>query len=538
MARKKMVPAPPVLTRSERVAADVAALLRARNGLIWVVTREESRVRKYLIEAAAAAGYLAHSWDIAQGFTGIDGKVETDRGQGDPDGALDYIRERRGERGVWIMCDLPVWLTPPIGAVTLRRLRNLASWLPSQPREHAQSVIVLSPVAEVPPELANSATVIEWPMPDRDEIAALLDASVSSLPDELQRTAAPGETRDFAIDAAVGLSGDEAQSTFARSLVQLRRIDPAVIAAEKKRVVAKAGVLEWVDPIPGGLDSVGGLDNLKSWLLSRAAAYTPEARAYGLRAPKGALLVGVPGCGKSLTAKAIATAWGVPLLRLDLGGLKSKFVGESEGNLRRALGVAEALGRCVVWVDEIEKALAGSTGEQGDGGVGADALATILSWMQERQGEAFVIATANNAETLPPELLRKGRFDDVFWIDLPTSAEREAVLSAALRSHGRDPLTVDVRDVADSTDTFSGAEIAALVPEAMFAAFGDGGRELTTEDLLSAAMQVVPMARTSAEKITRLRETWNGRARPATRADAVVSVGVRTVSDVRQLDIA
>lgn len=528
------------MSKSQAVATDVAALLRARNPLLWIVTREEQRVEKYLFEAAGAAGYLARTWDIAAGVTGLDGRLDREFDGSDPDDIMKAIGERKGtegnpNRGVWIMRDLPVWLAPPVGSVTLRRLRNLARELPSKERWSAQAIVVISPTADVPPELANHATVIEWPLPDREEIAALLDATVASLPEELQKTAVNGK-RDAAIDAAVGLSGEEAQACFARSLVQTRKVDPATVAQEKQRVIAREKVLEWFDPLPGGLDAVGGLDNLKAWLVSRASAYSPRARAYGLPAPKGALLVGVPGCGKSLTAKAIATAWGVPLLRLDLGALKSKFVGESEGNLRKALRVIEAIGRCVVWLDEIEKALAGSTGEAGDGGVSADALGAILSWMQDRSGEAFVIATANNAEKLPPELLRKGRFDEMWWIDLPNQVERAAIMGASLKAHGRnaDTIGVDLTAVACATDTFTGAEIAALVPDALFAAFADEGREPTTDDLLMAAKVVVPLAKTADDKISKLREFWAGRARPAT--SALVSAATPS-GNARALDL-
>lgn len=524
--------------KSQEVAMDVAALLRARNPLLWIVTREEARVEKYLFEAAAASKYLARTWDIAQGFADISGKplAPYNNAEGDPDAALTLISERSGERGVWIMRDLPAWLSPPVGLITLRRLRNLARSLPSQPRENAQAVIVISPSNVVPDELANHATVIEWPLPDREEIAALLDATVATLPAELQPKAVNG-SRDAVIDAAVGLSGEEAQATFARSLVSTKKVDPAVVAAEKKRVVGREKVLEWFDPLPGGLEAVGGLDNLKTWLASRATAYSPAARAYGLPAPKGALLVGVPGCGKSLTAKAIATQFGVPLLRLDLGALKSKFVGESEGNLRKALGVIEAIGRCVVWLDEIEKALDGATSGSADGGVSADALGAILSWMQDRQGEAFVIATANNAEKLPPELLRKGRFDEVWWVDLPNYDERSSIINAALKAHGRDNAKtgrVNPHAIAGATELFTGAEIAALVPDALFASFNDGAREVTTDDLLTAAGNVVPLAKTASEKITRLREFWTGRARPATSATIEISV---QGSDARVLDL-
>ena len=523
-------------TRGQIVAADVSALLRARNPLIWIVTREEARVEALLIEAAAAAGYVPRTWDVAQGVMDISGKQDNAmRDTSGPDAALTLIGSRADgkERGAWIMRDLPEWLDGAIGFTTKRQLRNLARSLPGAPRESAQAIIILSPKSEVPAELAGHATVIDWPMPDRAEIAAILDAAIEGLPDDLRESAAPNGQRDAAIDAAVGLSGEEAQACYSRSLVQLRKIDPALVASEKKRVVSRERVLEWYDPIKGGLDAVGGLDNLKGWLNTRKTAYSPAARAYGLPAPKGAMLVGVPGCGKSLTAKAIATAWGVPLLKVDLGALKSKFVGDSEANLRKVFKLVEAIGRCVVWFDEIEKALEGATSGSADGGVSADALGAVLTWMQERQGESFVIATANKAEGLPPELLRKGRFDEVWFIDLPTTNERAAVLSAALREYGRGDVKVNAAAVAKATEGFTGSEIAALVPDALFSAFNDDAREITTKDLTDAAKTVVPLSVTAAEKITALRNWASTRARRASALEADTG----KASKVRALDL-
>lgn len=509
-------------TRSQQVAADCTALLRARNPLLWVVTREEARVEQYLAEAAAAAGYIPYTWDVVQGPRDLSGN-ELRAGSGDPGEMLTVIGARAvsgSERSAWIMRDLAPWLRDLPGAVPLRTLRNLARSLPAAPRERAQAIIVLSASGDLPPELSTSATVIEWPLPDRVEIGDILSASVEALPEDVRKSALPNGARAAAIDATIGLSGEEAQACYAKSLVQSRKIIPAAVAAEKKRVIARERVLEYYDPIPGGLDAVGGLENLKAWLISRAAAYSPAARAYGLPAPRGALLVGISGCGKSLTAKAVATAWGVPLLRLDLGALKSKFVGESEGNLRRALRTVEAMGRCVVWIDEVEKALQGATSGSADGGVSADALGAILSWMQERSGESFVIATANDIEALPPEFLRKGRFDEVWWVDLPNAKEREAILLATLASHGRNMSPGgDFQRVAAACDRFTGAEIAAIVPDAMFAAFADGAREVSAKDLLAASKTVVPLADTASEKITRMRAWAQGRARFASRPE-------------------
>lgn len=502
-------------TRSEIVAADVSALLRSRNPLLWIVTREEARVEGYLVEAAAAAGYVPRMWDVAQGVTDLAG-LSSDYGYRDPDAMLLFVDESGvgRERCVWIMRDLAPWLVAPIGITTCRRLRNLARKLPSLDRTGAQAIIVMSTTAEIPPELSGQATIIEWPMPDREEIGAILESTIEGQPAD--KCEPLNGSRDSAIDAAMGLSGEEAAACYAKSIVMCRRIDSQMVAQEKKRTIAGIDGLEWFDPLPGGLDAVGGLDNLKAWLVSRRTAYSPEARAYGLPAPKGAMLVGIPGCGKSLTAKAVATAWGVPLLRLDLNAIKSKFVGDSEGKLRRVFRVIEAVGRCVVWLDEIEKALAGATDGSADGGVSSDALGTFLSWMQDRKGEAFVLATANDVSKLPPELMRKGRFDEVWFVDLPTLSEREDVLRASLASHGRGDSVIDAVEVAHQTDSFTGAEIAALVPDAMYLAFADNAREITTGDLLAAASTVVPLAKTASVKIDALREWAVGRARPAT----------------------
>lgn len=526
--------------------ADITALVRARTPLLWIVTREEARVEGCLFEAVGAAGYLARTWDIAQGFRSIAGDAIQGAEQGPEQGlatiqALASAKANGGNnRYAWIMRDLHPFLSGPIGITTCRTLRNLARALPSSARESAQAVIVITPSAVVPEELQGHATVINWPLPDREEIAGMFDAALAILPEAdqdgkpVRALAVEGSPREAGIDAAVGLTGAEAQQCFAKSLVSLRRIDAAAVSQEKRRVIAREKVLEWFEPLKGGIDAVGGLDLLKGWLKSRSSAYSLEARAYGLPSPKGALLVGVPGCGKSLTAKAIATAWGVPLLRLDLGALKSKFVGESEGNLRKAFEVIEALGRCVVWLDEIEKALAGATEGGADGGVSTDALGAILSWMQERQGEAFVIATANDVSKLPPELLRKGRFDEVWFVDLPTMSERTSILRAALKAHGREEsAALDAELAAMSCEGFTGAEIAALVPDALFAGFADGARPITHNDLKTAAASVVPLAITAKEKIQALRD-W---AKTKARAASSPELATAAASQGRMIDL-
>jgi MoxR-like ATPase len=522
------------MTRGAKAGADVTALLRARNTLLWLVSREETRVERALAESAATAGYAIRYWDCATGITDADGKpVRNDQ---DPNMALDYIRDSR-ERAVFVLRDLHKWLDP----IVLRKVRSLARALQSAPRSEARAIVVLTPSAEVPPELSGHAIVLDWPLPDRAEVAKILDDTIAALPPELALTAAPNGQRDAAIDASVGLSAEEIANTFARSLVLSRKIDPVLVANEKKRVIAREKVLTWYDPDPRGLDAVGGNDVLKRWLTQRKLAFGPKARAYGLEAPRGVFLVGIPGCGKSLTAKSIATAYGMPLLRLDMGALQSKYVGESQQNIRKALATAEAVAPCVLWADEIEKALAGSQGAQGDGGVSADALGTLLSWMQERAGAVFVVATANDVRALPPELLRKGRFDEIFFVDLPTLSERAAILQVALDQAGKRSTTwatsgtgepIDVAAVARATAGFAGAEIAAIVPDAMFVAFADGERQITTADLVEAASHVVPLGKTAAEKIEALRAWAKGRARPASTPEAEVTAGASRALDL------
>lgn len=542
------------LSKGQKAATDVSALIRARNPVIWIVSREEARVEAFLAEAAGSAGYDFRVWDVARGVANLDGTKDKSFDSTDPGDVLDVIRGRaeldeykavKKARCVWVMRDLPTWLAGPGGATTQRRLRNLARILPGVPREQAQTIIVLSPSGDVPPELAGHTTVIEWPLPDRSEIADVLNAAINALPEfendkegrpdpsrPLRSLAAPNGIHDAAIDAAIGLTAEEAAGCYARSLVQTKKIDPTLIANEKRRVIAREGLLEWIDPVVGGLDAVGGLEHLKTWLRARSSAYSAKAREYGLPAPKGVFVVGVSGCGKSLLAKATATAWGVPLLKFDLGALKSKFVGESEAKIRKAFKVIEVIGRCVLWIDEIEKSLQGATSGSSDGGVSSDALGALLTWMQERTSEAFVIATANDVSSLPPELLRKGRFDELWFVDTPNAEERRAVLAAALRAHGRGQVEIDLAAVAERCDTFTGAEIAAIVPDALFSAFAEDAREITTADLIAAAATVTPLAETAKEKIKALRDWARDRARPATRATAA-----ETRVAVRALDI-
>ena len=508
------------MAKSMQVTRDVAALLRSKV-LVWIVTKEEARVERYLVEAAASASYATRTWDICQGICDMGGKkLEEFKDCEEPMAAMNMIearsRDPMADRCVWIMRDLAPSLMGPMGMTPLRRLRNLMRVLPITPNETAQGLVVLSSATVPPPELEGDAVLVNWPLPDAEEVGEIMQGALDVIPDEKFREAATPKNGDWerAVEAAIGLNGISIQATFGKSLVQKRRIDPELVATEKKRLIKGAG-LEWIDPIPGGLEAVGGLKVLKDWLIVREAAFTPAARAYGLPKPKGALLFGVQGCGKTLTAKAISTAWKRPLIKADLGAMKGKYVGQSEENIRDKFRTIEAIGPCVLLCDEIEKTLAGATQGAADGGTSSDQLGFLLGWMQDNQSGAFVLATANNPEALPPELVRKGRFDEVWFIDLPTFTERVGVLMAALRKYGRNDEMIDLDTVAKATRGFTGSEIESLVPEAMFAAFNDSQRPITTEDLLAAAGKITPLSRTYKERIEKLREWARGRARNA-----------------------
>jgi len=525
----------PTETASQKTILHITHLIRARAALLWVVTPEEKRAEKGIARAAAAAssggGYAFRTWDCVRGIRDLSDNtlVVGDDKILQPDRALDEVRKRR-ERAVWVMRDLPLFFAAPN---VRRAARGLARDLPTDSRKEARTVIILSPSDEVPAELKDSAIVIKWPLPDRAEIGALLDETL--VHNEI--TLSPVE-RDAAIEAAIGLTSESAAICYAKCLVEHKTIVPSAVAVEKRRVVNAARGVEWTDPDPRGLDAIGGLDNLKSWLIIRKSGFSAEAREFGVPLPKGVFLFGVSGTGKSLTAKAVATAFGCPLLKLDLGATQSKFVGESQQNIRNALAIADTVGLCVLWIDEIEKALAGAQSSN-DGGVSADALGTLLGWMQDRKGQSFVIATANDVTKLPPELLRKQRWDELFFIDLPTAAERRAILHVALKKYGRDPgkvITLEA-ELLRVTERFSGAEIDALVPPALFAAFADGKRELRCADLITAAKETVPLADTAKDKLDHLREWAKGRARRASSGEVTApNSGAREIDLDEDLD--
>jgi len=322
------------------------------------------------------------------------------------------------------------------------------------------------------------------------------------------------EERERVIDAAVGLTANEAENVFARSLVERKKFDVDIILTEKEQIIRKSGILEYYRQ-DESMGDVGGLEVLKEWVRKRGHAAGQKAREFGLPAPRGILMLGVQGCGKSLSCKAVAAQLELPLLRLDVGKVFGGFVGQSEENMRRAIRMAESVAPAVLWLDELEKGFAGTQSSGiSDGGTTARVFASFVTWLQEKKAAVFVVATANRIEDLPPELLRKGRFDEIFFVDLPQEVERREIFEIHLRKRMRRPEDFRVEELARVTDGFSGAEIEQAIVSALYDAF-DGGRDICTEDLLATVRSSVPLSRTMREQIADLREWAATRARNA-----------------------
>lgn len=506
--------------------------LRERNHLIQITTHEEGRIGAILASAAGAEKYQVRFWDCATGAYDLEGKEIVIGGPGKPKtlpaAVFDKIRAA-DERAVWILHDLHDWMRDP---TVVRGLKSLARDLQKDMNKAVLRIIIMVGNAdETPANLRNSVVKWDLPLPKQDELGELLGdvLEMGRKPEETSQQARwrflgtddPEELRrttDAVLGAALGLTAADASNAFSKSITRTKRVDPGIVAAEKKRIVDREKGVTWYKPDPRGLAALGGLDLLKKWFLEKVASLSPDAKEYGLIPPKAVLLAGPPGTGKSATSKAIATVFGVPLVRLDLAALKGGTVGASETNIRGTLKMLEAIAPCCVWVDEIDAALSGATSEHtGDSGVAKDQMGTLLTWLQEHEGFIFLIATTNNPSRLPPELTRAGRFNATFFCDLPNTTERVEVLKVALAALPvpRDPERFDLLAVARATPGFSGAELAELPSSALDKAFLDGKREPTTADLLRVAGETIPVSRSAADRLKELRDWASTKARPA-----------------------
>ena len=493
------------VARQTRLVEDdesrLEVLIRASFPLVCVLSFEEDRV---LASVRSIARRLSEErkrprrlyvWSASRGLRNDEDQLIKEDTLEDPTAALVHVIENP-EDCIYVFLDLHRHYSP----ITTRLIRDAARAV----RTTRKSVLFLSPFYQVPDELQKEVALSIFQLPDRQGLEEVLGIVVAELEQEGKPVDLSTEDRTALLRAATGLTVNEAELALRSAAAELGGLTPKAIrkvAESKTQVIRKSGILEYYDK-PESFDAVGGLGNLLAWFNTRAPAFAQTARYAGLPMPKGVLLVGVPGCGKSLSARALAGAWGVPLVRLDVGRIFGSYIGQSEANLRMAIQTAEAVSPCILWIDEVEKGFSGVRG-QGGGGVATRVFGTFLNWLQDKRSPVFVVATANDLSGIPPEFLRQGRFDDIFFVGLPSPEERQAIFRIHLSRRRRSPESFDLAELVKATDGFSGAEIEQVVIGGLYRAF-EMNRELETGDLLAAAKETYPLSRSRSREISSL----------------------------------
>ncbi|MBW4495255.1 MAG: AAA family ATPase [Oscillatoria princeps RMCB-10] len=483
-------------------------LIQAQYPLIYLVTSEEERAEQAIASIAQSKPQQRiFIWTVTHGIVEYgQPRTTTQHNTVSPEAAIEWVI-RQKEPGLFIFKDLHAFIDAP---VTNRWLRDaIASFKGTQ-----KTVIIMSPVQQVPIELEKEVVVLDFPLPSMAELNQVLSTQLADNRNRRLTT----DAREKLLKAALGLTRDEAEKVYRKAQVTNGRLTEAevdIVLSEKKQLIRRNGILEYIEE-DETIDSVGGLEELKRWLKQRSNAFTERAREYGLPQPKGMLILGVPGCGKSLIAKTTARLWGLPLLRLDMGRVyDGSMVGRSEANLRNALKTAESISPVILFIDELDKAFAGSAGSaDSDGGTSSRIFGSFLTWMQDKKSPVFVMATANRVERLPGEFLRKGRFDEIFFVDLPVSEERQDIFKIHLGKRRRDIARFDIEQLAKVSEGFSGAEIEQAIIASMYDAFAQE-REFTQLDIIAAIKSTLPLSKTMTEQVTALRDWARQRARPA-----------------------
>ena len=527
---------------AERFQSELQSLVQARCPLVHINTHEEDRCLRAIRQLAKRLDFHIIVWSTSRGCYALEPATAAQAmGQrlADLTAAVEFFeaqataRDRHPGGYVFILLDPYPYLAESAGInpIYRRRLRDFA--INIRTKGYHASCLLISPGAKLPSELEKEVTIIDFPLPDRAEIASYL----KRFAERLAKQKAIKVERDPAlvdklVDASLGLTLMEIDGALARAVVEdltLSDADVESIFRQKQQIIRKSGVLEYIDTRTLSLAEIGGLGIFKEWLRVRAHALSPRARAFGIEPPRGVLVTGIPGCGKSWSAKCVAASWRLPLIRLDMGKVYSALVGSSEEHMREAIGTTEAIAPCVLWIDEIEKGLPHPRGYIGDSGVSLRVLGKFLTWMQEKTAPVFVFATANQIDLLPPEVLRKGRFDDVFFVDLPTEEERREIIAIHLARVKRDPARFDLDELTGMSGpeflgdglSLTGAEIAAWVNEALIRAFDRGEAELSIEDFRTVAKHTVPLAQMRREEIRAMREWAAGHAVAASSRVAV-----------------
>jgi SpoVK/Ycf46/Vps4 family AAA+-type ATPase len=477
-------------------------LLAAKTPLVFVVTWEEERLQKLLrdlVDQVFSNPAPVLVWTCTEGVRDLtDGQVVA--GTEDPVDALDFVCHLE-KTGIFLFKDLHSHFSRP---EVVRKLRDTYEELKSS----YKTLFASSPRLTIPPDLQKSVAVLELPLPTTDAIRAIFGEVRRGFPKvEIGEEGAI----DAYVKGAAGLTSDEARRAFRKVLVGRRKLDEDALEAlytEKRQIIRKSGVLDFIPPRIR-IDHVGGLGRLKEWLRLRQRFFTSEAREFGISEPKGVLLTGVSGCGKSLCVQAVSAYWQLPMVRLDMNRVYGGAGGAPEQGLQAAIEAAEAVSPCVMWIDEIETAVVGSGAE--DSGLASRLFSSFLTWMQEKTKTVFIAATANQIDKLPAELLRKGRFDEIFFVDLPVESERADIFKVHLEKRGHAPGSMPITNLAKATNKFTGAEIENVVKAALYRAF-DEERQLDTDDLYNAIGNTVPLVTTMSEKIKEIKRWADQRA--------------------------
>ena len=492
--------------------------------IVVMETVEEMRALALVRGACSDLSLALFEWTIADGLVRSDGAVGVSQAGAAPGYAtssrtsmyntLDPVQalanlETMTLEAVFVLKDFHRHMDNP---VVVRRLRDVGQKFSANRR----TLILTAPAIEMPPELASLVEFLDLPLPDRDRLREIIRetytrmAGTHTLKLQLDSTGVDAMAANLR-----GLTEEAAERAISQTIVGRLALSPDCITdvlEAKKALLKRSAMLEFVDSTDT-MSSVGGLDNLKRWLEQRRGAWDDGAQSFGLDPPKGVIILGTQGCGKSLCARAVAGEWKLPLVKFDTAAVYDKFIGETEKRIQKMFQVAEGLAPCVLWIDELEKVFAGSGPDSAsaDAGVSSRLLASFLSWMQDRKPAVFVAATCNNVTVLPPELIRKGRFDELFFVDLPSAAERKQIFAIQLTKRKRNPADYDLERVAEAAKGFSGAEIESAVQTALYAAFARK-QELSNEDLLTALFSTVPLSITRAEEIAHLRAWAKDRA--------------------------
>jgi hypothetical protein len=485
--------------------ADLALLIQSRYPLIAVETVEEQRFERTLQQVAESLRVPFYEWSLTEGLRRVPATSSV-YDTHEPLKALNNIAAMTGE-ALFFMKDLRRFLDKP---EIVRRVLDIAPHFAMDRRV----IVLLAAKNALPAELQSLAAPYVFALPSAMELKAVAKALIDRLRRERPiRVELTDADLDACIDRLRGMTAFEAERTLSQAIMRdnaLTRDDVDVIVAIKKELLRRDGLLEYVAP-EENLAEVGGFATLKAWLAKRQRAFEPAAEKFGIEPPKGILLLGVQGAGKTLVAKAVAREWRLPLLKMEPGRLYDKYIGESDKNLERALHMAEAMAPCVLMIDEIEKGLSYSQSSESDAGLSRRIFGRLLSWLQDRHAPVFVIATSNAISQLPPELTRKGRFDEIFFIDLPTRDERKQIFTIHLKKRGRNPAGFDLDHLATAAEGFTGAEIEQIVVAGLYTAFSRGV-DVSTAILAEELQATKPLSVTRREEIESLRAWGNERA--------------------------